>query len=138
VRWLVVVVIAGGWMVAGWQNMPRAVEPYPAAAGLAIGLTCIVCWWAGRRSGRAGAFASAYASAEARANAAAMASSVATNAVFVQVGDGARHRAAASLGGLDNAEWIGAPHAMLEQDTAEQYAEELFGAQEAQEAQETA
>ena len=109
-----------------------------AAAGLAIGLTCVVCWWAGRRSGRAGAFASAYASAEARANAAAMASSVATNAVFVQVGDGARHRGAESLGGLDQAEWIGGPRAMLEQDTAEQYAEELFGVQEAQEAQETA
>jgi hypothetical protein len=138
VRWLVVVVIAGGWVMAGWQNMPRAAQPYPAAAGLAIGLTCAVCWWAGRRSGRAGSFASAYASAEARANAAAMASSTATNAVFVQVGDGARHRAAASLGGLDNAEWIERPRAMLEQDTADQYAEELFGVQEVREAQETA
>lgn len=122
-------VVGGGWVVAGWMNLPMVWRPYAPAFAAAVAVTCAVCFWAGRRQGRAGAFAAAYASAEARANAAAMAASraQATNAVFVQVGEGARHRAAADLGGLDDAEWIAGPKALLEQEVGEMYLEELDG-----------
>lgn len=127
-RWIVVAVVAGGWVYAGFTNLPRVPQPYAATAGLAIAATCAVCWWAGRRSGRGSAFAAAYAAAEARAAAAARAesSAVATNAVFVQVGDGGRHRAAAGLDGLDTAPWIAGPRPLLEQDTAQMLAEDVL------------
>lgn len=136
-RWLVLAVVAGGWVYAGWTNLPRAEQPYPATMGLAVAVTCLCCWLVGRGSGKASAFASAQARAEAWAAAQSTSTATATNAVFVQVGDGARMRSAAQLGGLDTAPWIGEPLGLLEQDIAEQSAEDVLGEYVSREAYES-
>lgn len=136
-RWLVLAVVAGGWVYAGFTNMPRAAQPYPATMGLAVAVTCLCCWLVGRGSGKASAFASAQARAEAWAAAQSTSTATATNAVFVQVGDGARMRSATQLGGLDTAPWIGEPLGLLEQDTAEQSAEDVMGQYASQQAQQS-
>lgn len=126
-RWLPVAVIVAGWAFAGWQNMPRVSDPQSSVAGVGIALSCLVCWWIGRRSGRAAAVAVATARAEARAAAAAVAGATATNQVVLNVDVGGRSQAARDFGGLERAEWIEGPRALLEQDTAGMAAEEMAG-----------
>ncbi len=128
-RWLPVAVLCVGWAWVGMTNAPRVPDPVAGALGVAVAASCALAFWCGRRSGRAHAYASATAHAEARAAAAARAqSSAAANAaVVVNVGEGLRAQAGRHLGGLDAAPWIGEPVALLEQDSAEMAAEDVYG-----------
>lgn len=133
-RWLPVAVIVAGWAWAGFTNAPRMSDPQAGAFGIAIGVSCLMCWWIGRRSGRAAAYAVATAHAEARAAAVARSQSASTAqaAVVVNVGEGARAVASRDLGGLDAAPWIGEPIAAIEQDTYQMSAEESIGTYDSQ------
>lgn len=127
-RWLPVAVLAFGFVVSGWRNLPPMPDAVAGADGVAIACAVLLAWWVGRRSGRAAAFAAAYARAEARATAVAAseARAAAQAAVVVNVGQGARHVAAERLGGLDAVEWRGQPRELVvEQDVAESLADEL-------------
>lgn len=134
-RWLPVAVLCVGWAWVGMTNAPRVSDPVAGTLGVAVAASIGLAFWCGRRSGRASAFAAAVAHAEARAAAAARSESAATSnaAVTLNFGDGLRHQAAAHLGGLDAAPWIGEPVALIEQDTEQMSAEELMGAYATQE-----
>lgn len=125
------VLIALAWVVVGWRNMPRLEDPQALAAGIAVGVTCLLAYFMGRRSSSATAIAQAVASAEARARARASATSTsqAVGNVFVVGAGGAVAPSPAGdrmeyLGGLDAAPWIGAPKPLMEQDVMESIGED--------------
>lgn len=118
--------VAVAWALAGWSNLPRLEHPSAAAAGLAIGGCCLLCYLFGARNTRASAEASAWAHAEARAAAIASSTSAATStaqvAVVISPELGARVAGQNRVSGLDAAPWmIGATRdPELEQDWIEQ------------------
>lgn len=136
-RFLAVAVIVSGWAYVGWRNLPRMPTPQAHVAALAIIACCVGCWWIGRRTGRSAAVAVATARAEARANAMATAGAVASNSLVLNLAVGARAQGARDFGGLEHAEWIGQPVALLEQDTAQMSAEETYAETDDQVAQDT-
>lgn len=118
-HWLFIAIICASWAFAGFQHAEFGPgnEPVAGVLGLAFAASLAAVWWHGRHSGKASAFAAAYARAEARATAAAMAGATATNQVNIVVAEGARAVAAREAAGLDGAEWIEGPRALLEQDS---------------------
>ena len=108
------------WVVVGWRNLPPLGERSALAAGVAIGVTCWLSWYAGKATTRASATAIANARADARA-AAVAASSSSSQAVGSQVVIvGAGGASPEVLSGLDAAPWIaGARGGQIDQDLVE-------------------
>ena len=124
---LVVAVMAGFLVLAGWRNLPPIDQPSAGVAGLLLAGAVLGAFFMGRRSVKAEAFASAVASARAEAAAAAHAGAQSVAQVVVNVdGESARSVAATRYG---QPEWIGSGRVDVSQldgsDAVESITEEV-------------
>lgn len=108
-RWVVVAVLSCTWAWAGMTTSTVG-QPVRGALGVAVAVSVLLAWWAGRRSGRAVGIAVASARAEARAASASVSSS--TSQVVVNVGEAVARRK--EFASLDDVPWVGGPAPLIE------------------------